>query len=144
MAHSNHGTSVHRKAQGLQLSARLEAKPSRASQRLCLTVDIAIDPGLHVYGQPVPEGFIPLSIDVTPLEGLEIGTAAFPPPTPHQMEGLDETFFIYEGQLSVSIPLIFTIRDDGATLDVRVRYQACGDMGCFMPQTVELNLPVRG
>src|SRR5687767_4888776 len=104
-------TSAHREAQGLQLSARLAADPSRVSQLLCLTLDIAIDPGLHVYGQPIPEGFIPLSIDVAPLEGLEVGTASFPPPRPHQMEGLDEIFFIYEGELSVSIPITCTIQD---------------------------------
>ena len=144
MAHANQGTSVHRQAQGLQLSARLVTEPSRRSHLVGLTVDIAIDPGLHIYGQPVPEGFIPLSIDVTPRRGLEVGTASFPPPTPRQMEGLDETLFIYEGQLTVAIPLTFTSRDNDARLDVNVRYQACGDMGCFMPQTVELHLPVRG
>jgi DsbC/DsbD-like thiol-disulfide interchange protein len=129
----------------MQISARLDGAVSRESPPTCLAVDLTIDPGLHVYGHPIPEGFIPLSIDVAaPLTGLRVGTPVFPPPTLHQMEGFDDAFFIYEGDLSVSIPLTFTAAVDAIAVEVKVRYQACGDQGCFMPQTVELSLPVRG
>jgi DsbC/DsbD-like thiol-disulfide interchange protein len=139
-----HDTSVHGSAQGVQISARLDGTTSQASSPACLALDITVDTGLHVYGLPVPEGFIPLSVDVVSSpEGASVGTPVFPPPTPHQMEGFDEAFFIYEGSLSVSIPLTVNARGDDSALEVRVRYQACGDRGCFMPQTVELNLPVR-
>jgi len=145
MAGSMRGASVHGRAQGMQVSARLDGSTSPESSPTCLAVDLTIDPGLHVYGHPVPEGFIPLSIDVTaPLTGLRVGTPVFPPPTPHQMEGFDEAFFIYEGDLSVSIPLTCTAGVDATALEVKVRYQACSDRGCFMPQTVDLSLPMRG
>jgi len=98
---------------------------------------------LYVYGQPVPEGFIPLSIDIPPRAGLVVGTPVFPSPKPYQMEGLDDVLFIYEGGLSVAIPLTFAAAGDDITLAVQVRYQTCSDRGCFMPQTVELHLPVR-
>jgi DsbC/DsbD-like thiol-disulfide interchange protein len=143
MAGSRHGASVQGGAQGMQVVARLDGSTSPESPPTCLAVDLTIDPGLHVYGHPIPEGFIPLSIDVAPLTGLHIGTPVFPPPTPHQMEGFDEAFFIYEGALSVSIPLTFIAEVDATALEVKVRYQACSDRGCFMPQTVELSLPVR-
>jgi len=139
-----HGALVQGRAQGMQVSARLDGSTSPESPSACLAVDITIDPGLHVYGHPIPEGFIPLSIDVVaPLTGWRVGTPVFPPPTPHQMEGFDEVLFIYEGDLSVAIPLTFTAGVDATVLEVKVRYQACSDQGCFMPQTVELSLPVR-
>ena len=145
MAGSMHGASVHGRAQGMQVSARLDGSMSQESLPTCLAVDLTIDPGLHVYGHPVPEGFIPLSIDVVaPLAGLCVGTPVFPPPTPHQMEGFDEALFIYEGDLSVTIPLTCTAGVDATALEVKVRYQACSDRGCFMPQTVDLSLPMRG
>jgi len=144
MAGSIHGTPVHGSAQGVEISARLDGSTSRAASPTRLAIDITIDPGLHVYGLPVPEGFIPLSIDVSSPEGVRVGIPVFPPPTPLQMEDFDESFFIYEDKLSVSIPLTVTDdRVDDTALEVKVRYQACGDRGCFMPQTVELNLPVR-
>jgi DsbC/DsbD-like thiol-disulfide interchange protein len=145
MAGSLHGTPVHGKAQGVQVVARLDGSPSQASSPACVAVDLTIDPGLHVYGLPVPEGFIPLSVTVVvPSDDWTIGAPIFPPPTEHQMEGFDEAFFIYEDQLSVSVPLAFDGQGGDTALAVTVRYQACGDRGCFMPQTVELSLPVQG
>jgi len=68
------GTPVHAQAQGIQVAARLDSPTYRSFQRLWLTVDMHIDAGLHVYGQPIPEGFIPLTVEVTPGEGLIVGT----------------------------------------------------------------------
>lgn len=101
MAGSMHGASVQGRAQGMQVSARLDGSTSPESPPTCLAVDIT-------------------------------------------MEGFDEAFFIYEGDLSVSIPLTCTAGIDTTALEVKVRYQACSDQGCFMPRTVELSLPVRG
>ena len=141
---SVHGALVQGQAQGVQVAARLDSPTYRTFQRLWLTVDITLDAGLHVYGQPIPEGFIPVSIDIAPLEGLVVGTPEFPTPTLHRLEGLDEDFYIYEGALTVAMPLTFSQEGDDTTVRVTVRYQACSDdAGCFMPQKVELPLPVQ-
>jgi DsbC/DsbD-like thiol-disulfide interchange protein len=131
-------------AQGVQVIASLDSPTYRPLQRLGLTVDITIDAGLHVYGQPIPEGFIPMSIDVVPLEGLVVGTPEFPAPTLHRLEGLEEDFYIYEGALTVTIPLTFSQAVDDPTISLTVGYQACSDAaGCFMPQKMQLRLPVQ-
>ena len=89
-------------------------------------------------------GFIPVSIDVAPLEGLIVGAPEFPTPTLHRLEGLDEDFYIYEGTLTVAMPLTFSQEGDATTINVTVGYQACSDAaGCFMPQKVQLHLPVQ-
>jgi DsbC/DsbD-like thiol-disulfide interchange protein len=99
---------------------------------------------LHVYGQPIPEGFIPLTVAVTPAAGLVAGAPEFPSPTLHRLAGLDEDFYIYEGKLAVSLPLTFTQDAHDAVVQVAVRYQACSDaLGCFMPHTVSLQVPVQ-
>jgi hypothetical protein len=36
-------------------------------QRLHLTVELAIAPGLHVYASPVPEGYTSLSVEIAPM-----------------------------------------------------------------------------
>ena len=141
---SVHGTPTHAQAQGVQVAAHLDSPTYRAFQRLWLTVDIAIDAGLHVYGQPIPEGLIPLTVAVTPHEGLVVGAPEFPAPTLHRLEGLDEDFYIYEGKLTVSLPLTFIHDADDTLVQVTVRYQACSDeLGCFMPQTVTLQVPAQ-
>ncbi len=131
-------------AQGVQVIARLDSPTYRPLQRLGLTVDITIDAGLYVYGQPIPEGFIPVSIDVAPLAGLVVETPAFPAPALHRLEGLEEDFYIYEGTLTVTIPLTFSQAVDNATISLTVGYQACSDeAGCFMPQKIQLRVPVQ-
>ena len=131
-------------AQGVQVMARLDSPTYRPLQRLGLTVDITIDAGLHVYGQPIPEGFIPVSIDVAPLEGLVVETPEFPAPALHRLEGLEEDFYIYEGALTVTIPLTFSQVVADTTISLSVGYQACSDAaGCFMPQKIQLRLPVQ-
>jgi len=131
-------------AQGVQVIARLDSPTYRPLQRLGLTVDITIDAGLHVYGQPIPEGFIPVSIDVAPLAGLVVGTPEFPAPTLHRLEGLEEDFYIYEGTLTVTIPLTLSQAVADPTISLTVGYQACSDeAGCFMPQKIQLRLPVQ-
>ena len=131
-------------AQGVQVIAHLDSPTYRPLQRLGLTVDITIDAGLHAYGQPIPEGFIPVSIDVAPLHGLIVGTPEFPAPTRHRLEGLEEDFYIYEGTLTVTIPLTFSQAVDDPIISLTVGYQACSDeAGCFMPQKIQLRVPVQ-
>lgn len=139
-----HGTPVQAQAQGVQVTARLDSPTYRVFQRLWLTLNVSIEAGLHVYGQPVPEGFIPLTVTVTPAPGLVVGAPEFPSPTLHQLAGLDEDFYIFEGKLTVSVPLTFTQDEHDTVVQVAIRYQACSDaLGCFMPQAVALQVPVQ-
>jgi Disulphide bond corrector protein DsbC/AhpC/TSA family len=143
LSSSVHGAPVQAQAQGVWVTARLDSPTYRVFQRLWLTIDMDIDAGLHVYGQPIPEGLHALTVAVAPRQGLVVGAAEFPPPTLHRIEGLDEEFYIYEGKLTVTLPLTFTDDADDVTVQVTVRYQACSDeLGCFMPQTVTLPVPV--
>ncbi len=138
-----HGTEVRAKGEGLGVRAYLDSDTYRTMQRLRLTVELAIAPGLHVYGRPVPDGFIPLSIEVEPFEGLEVGELEGPEPRPFRVEGLGEAFFVYEGAVKVALPLTFTKRVGDQTVRVAVRYQACTESDCLIPQAVRLALPVQ-
>lgn len=144
LASSAHGAPVRSQAQGIRVAARLDSPAYRAFQRLWLTVDIEIDTGLHVYGQPIADGLIPLTVEVTPAEGRSDGTPEFPRPKPHRLAGLDEAFYTYEGKIAVTQPLTFIVDAADAVVEVVVRYQACSDeLGCLMPQTVTLQVPVQ-
>ena len=91
----------------------------------------------------IPEGYIPLSIGVAPLEGLVVGEPRWPAPHPYRVEGLDEALSVYEGNVAVSLPLTFTQEGADQTLHVTVRYQACSDTDCFLPSTIALQVPVK-
>jgi cytochrome c biogenesis DsbD-like protein/AhpC/TSA family protein len=142
IASTRHGTEVHAQAEGVQVCAYLDSDTYRFFQRLWLTVDLTIAPGLHVYGPPMPAGSMPLSIDIAPVAGLVVGVPQWPTPHPWHVVGLDEQFFVYEGKVIVSVPVTLTQEDD-QTLQVTVRYQACSATDCFVPRTVELQVSVQ-
>lgn len=111
--------------------------------RLAVELDIAV--GLHVYGAPLPEGYIPLEITVQPHAALEVGAAQYPPASPFRFEALDETVPAYSGQFEVAFECrgVGEDRDEALEIDVELRYQACDGEQCFMPQTLALKVPLR-
>ena len=114
-------------------------------QRLRVNVEISVAPGFHLYGQPAPAGFVPLSVQVAPIENVEIGTAEWPAPHRFHVDGLDEEFWVHEGTVRTSIPLTFS-GPPGAgdhIIDVAVSYQACTDSACLAPASISRSLPVR-
>jgi Disulphide bond corrector protein DsbC/AhpC/TSA family len=139
---SMHGPEVVSQSEGVKVRAYLDSETYRFFQRLWLTVELTVDGGLHVYGQPIPEGYIPLSIAVAPRAGLVVGEPRWPAPHPYRVEGLDEELSVYEGKVTVSLPLTFTQEGADQTLYVSVRYQACNDTDCFLPSTITLQVPV--
>jgi peroxiredoxin len=136
-------TEVRAQDEEVTIRASLESDTYRWFQRLWLTIELSLAPGLHVYGQPIPDGYIPLSVDVAPIDGLEVGAPEFPTPHPYRMEGLDEEFVVYERNVAVSLPLTFTKEGEDETLHITIRYQACSEEGCFPPQAVHLQIPVK-
>jgi DsbC/DsbD-like thiol-disulfide interchange protein len=141
---SIHDSEVCSGSDGVPIRAWLDSGTYRYFQRLRLSVELTVEPGLHVYGSPIPEGYIPLSVEVAPIEGLVVGSPELPEPRPFQIEGWDEQFVVHEGRLLVTVPVTFAKRDAGdQVLHVTVRYQACSTTDCLMPAYVSLELPVR-
>jgi len=111
-----------------------------------LYVDIDLDEGLHLYGQPIPEGFIPTEVGVEAPEGVRVDETRYPSTVPFQIDGIDEEFRTFEaGQIRIAVPISNGLAEgDSFPLKVNVRYQACTDRECFLPQnrTLELDVPL--
>ncbi|HET9319339.1 MAG TPA: protein-disulfide reductase DsbD domain-containing protein [Bryobacteraceae bacterium] len=138
-----HASEVRAGSEGVTVRAWLDSDSYRYFQRQYLTVELDIAPGLHAYGLPIPDGFVPLAINVEPSEAFETGTAVLPEPAPFRIEGLDEQFYVHEGKVRVTIPVTFTKRDAGdLTLSVHVAYQVCSATDCLMPVSLTLEVPV--
>ncbi len=137
-----HGPEQRASGPGLVVRAYLDAPAYRLSQRRWLTVELQIAGGLHVYGRPIPEGYVPLDVTVAPIEGIAMGGVEAPAPRPFQMEGLDEQFVVYEGRVVLRLPLTFQRRVESETLTVSVRCQACSASDCLLPVTLDLALPI--
>ena len=115
-----------------------------------LIVRFAVPDGHHLYGEPVPEGMVPTSIDIEPDVGLVVRPAVFPPTTPHRLAGTGETLPVFEGDVMVRVPIAqlsrsLTRLDDGSTVQrIRgcLRWQSCDDETCQLPRTERFTIDI--
>jgi hypothetical protein len=116
-----------------------------------LVVRFALDPGLHLYGRPVPAGMIPTTVEVDGPEGLVFEAPSYPATKPWSLPGLDTTLPVFEESFDVVVPFYADSRIasetrpldmERAPIDVTVRYQACDDAQCLLPKTERLRLEV--
>lgn len=110
--------------------------------------------GLHIYGEPVPEGMVATQVTIEGPDGLIVGDPQVPPTKPLRLEGLDVELQVWSGTVDVVTPIYALSRlaselrplEEGASLgiEVTVRYQACDDVSCLAPRNEKhtLNLPI--
>jgi len=129
----------------VRVRAWLDSPTYAFFQRVHLNVELSVAPGFHVYGPPVPAGFVPLSMEVTPIEGVEIGTAEWPAPHPLEVKGLDEQFWVHTGTVRGALALTFSAPPGAGdhVIQVTVKYQACSTSACLVPMVLALSLPAR-
>ncbi len=140
-----HGPEEVAQAETVRVGVYLDSPTYRPYQQVRMTVTLAIRDGWHVYAAPVPTGYVPLGVDVTPFDGLEVGQPTWPAGRKFRVAGLDEEFSVLDGTIRGSLPVTFAVAAGRGDLgvDVAVRYQACSDTRCLPPATLRLSLPVR-
>ena len=58
-------------------------------------------------------------------------------------EGVGEEFQVFDGTVEFTVPIVNGNREiESLALDVTVRFQACDDKQCFLPQTKQLRVEV--
>ena len=124
-------------ATAAQARAWLDSPTYAWFQRLTLTVELSVAPGFHVGAAPGPEGLVPLSVEVEPIEGLEVGEARWPEPG----DGL----LVHRGTVRGTLPLTFSAAPGGGdhVVGVTIRYQACDASRRLPPSSLRLAIPVR-
>jgi hypothetical protein len=120
--------------------------PARPGQRVTLTVDVELPRRMHVYA-PGVSGYIPISLKLESSAAFKPDAVVFPPSKTMRLEAIHETVPVYERRFrlldTVTLgnpqqiePLLDSNRD--LTIQGELRYQACDDRECFVPETVRL------
>src|SRR5260370_23567954 len=79
-----------------ETSARIRLSDSTAfsGQELAVAAEFAIQPGWHIYGQPLPKGYVPTAISFDKARGAQ-QSFDFPKPRPIKFVALGETLSAY-------------------------------------------------
>ena len=110
-------------AEGVRIHAMLGAESMTYMETSMLYVEIDLAEGLHLYGAPVPDGYVATTVTVTARDSVEIGPARYPGTRPMEVAGLDETFQVFEGPVEIAIP-VYYVREDSKHLLGRARFLA--------------------
>lgn len=134
----------------LRLSASASTDLVHSGQRIALVLDIDLKPRMHVYA-PGVEHYIPINFSIRPSPAIEIHPAVYPPAKTLRLEAIDETVPVYEGKFRIirevtpAAPDKVTPQLDAngdLTIEGTLRYQACDDKICYIPETVPLKWTV--
>jgi thioredoxin:protein disulfide reductase len=109
-----------------------------------LQVDMVPPPGIHVYAPGNP-GYIPVSLTVTALPGVQVRPALYPAGEDYVFGELKERVKVYSRAFQVRQQVVVSreaARTAGASITFggSVRYQACDDKVCFPPASVPISI----
>ena len=130
----------------LTVTAWASDESLRGGNRFALALEIDLKKKMRVYA-PSVEGYIPIAWSMEEVEGLTNYDAEYPESHDLHLPAINETVPVYEGKFRVVRDLMVAqgreighLLDDDGNLLVKgtLRYQACDDKVCFIPQTVDL------
>ena len=112
-----------------------------------LNVDVALKPKMHVYApdQPKEQDYLPIALTITAGDGFRLEKPRYPSSEKFFFAPLNETQHVYSKPFRITQPVVVT-RDSASeplTITGTVRYQACDDALCYVPQTVAVKWELR-
>ena len=118
-----------------------------AGNRLALVLEVALKPGMHVYAPGVEGGYIPIEWQMPDSTGWLAHPPSLPASEKLRLPAIQETVPVYQGRFRLTRDLTIGQRQEIGPLvgpqgelvvEGSLRYQACDDKVCYMPETVPL------
>jgi AhpC/TSA family len=149
--------SVRIKTDVLSATVALSTDKCFPGQELGISLTIHLEPGWHVYGEPLPKNYqaIKLEFDDQLIAECRLD---MPPAEPLLLKALDETLPVYQGEIRASgrvaikwsppIPARF-LEPLGPPIEPGLhhiggffRFQACSEQICEPPHSIKFQLPL--
>jgi cytochrome c biogenesis DsbD-like protein len=142
----------------LHATIRLSTDRCFPGQEIAMGLKVQLNPGWHVYGTSVPNNYQALTLTFDSPVVAE-HSLTLPPPTPLLLKAMGETLPVYTGDIqavgslhtrwSPPAPAPFMealgarIEPGAYTIPGTLRFQACTDEVCEMPQAIPFSVPLR-
>jgi len=120
----------------LTLAMSTSAPAAAPGEKLSLYVDVSPKPKMHVYA-PDQTDYIPIELKVEPASSFKPQAIQYPAAEQFFFAPLKETQRVYSKPFRITLPI--TLAQNAAlplTIKGTVRYQACDDAICYLPQTI--------
>ena len=123
--------------------ATLDSDSFVRGERVGLRVAVAMAPGLHTYGRPLPDGYIPTTLTIHGPDTVAIEPVVYPSTTPFRADWLDEELPTYGGEFTLTTAVTFNAAIEDVALTATLNFQACDDQECYLPARLTFTLPMR-
>jgi len=119
--------------------------------RLTLVLDVVPKPGMHVYA-PEQKDLIPVSLLLKADERIRAGARRLPPSEAYFFAPLGETQRVYSRPFRIEQEVRIAdtpetrrraASGEDLTISATLRYQACDNAVCYLPQEVPVSWTVR-
>jgi hypothetical protein len=113
-----------------------------------LVVRFELPEGLHIYGEPVPEGMIATDVQIDGPDGFRVMEAELPATEKLSLPEIAE-LNVWHGTVDLVYPFYATgelvsecrpLDVPSVDIDIKVRYQACTNRECLLPKTENFTL----
>lgn len=122
-----------------QETAHLTVTTSSSAQaaKVSLFVDVAPKPTMHVYS-PGQKGYIAITLTLDANPAFTAAKAKYPAGEKLFIKVLNETQLVYSKPFRITQDIRLVKPAAGAPLTIKgtLRYQACDDKICYLPQNV--------
>ena len=114
--------------------------------RAALVLDIDFKDKMHVYA-PEVQGYIPIDWEIEDVAGVTSYEPTYPPSEMLHLPAIEETVPVYQGSVRLLADIkigqrkqVEHLLNESGELTVRgrLRYQACDDKICYLPQEIPL------
>jgi hypothetical protein len=143
------GQSPSRPLETRHLSLTTSSTPASARRgaEVVLALDVVLKPKMHVYApdQPKEQDYMPIALTLTPdAAAYRPLKVRYPAAEKFFFEPLNETQRVYSKPFRIAQPVILAGNVTGdVTISGTVKYQACDDAICYVPQNVPVTWTVR-
>jgi DsbC/DsbD-like thiol-disulfide interchange protein len=121
----------------LTITLSASAPAAAHGDRLSLYADVAPKPKMHVYS-PDQTDYIPIALKVDAASGFQPQPIQYPAGESFFFAPLNETQRVYSKPFRITQPITLTRTSATGPLAIKgtIRYQACDDAICYLPQTI--------
>ena len=114
-----------------------------------VVVRFELGEGLHIYGEPVPAGMVPTTVNVSGPPGLVTEPMIAPDTRLLKLASMGVDLQVWSGTVDLRVPIYAAgalasetrpLDVDSVPIEVEVRYQACDENTCLLPRTETFRL----
>ena len=128
----------------LDLTVAASDREARPGQRLTLTAEVAPGKEIHVYA-PGVQGYIPVALTFDPTKAFTADAPVFPRAKIMNLPAIRERVLVYDAPFRIQQTItlgtaaeVEPLLDGDRNLKIagKLRYQACDERECFVPETL--------